>query len=114
MNTCRNPKDLDETTLTIEDIRQKVKDLTDVDSRTIGLDLLDHATNLQNQLDEKDSIIKDLQSDKQRLLEANNALFLKSSAFIDNEDTVKGASYDNIDRDKSKIIDDIIANFDKR
>lgn len=111
MDECKNPKNYNETKLSLEDIRKKINDIKEPNDRDIVLDLLNHVTDLNEHVAQQTDIIATLKADKDTLVEVNNKLFSKVSDFISPDDPLKSTDYNDIDRSKSNIVDDILSKY---
>lgn len=95
---------LDETKIALEDIRKKLNDFPDT---SLALQILDNLSILENQLEDKTTIIAEIEAERAGLITANSELFARVTAGTTPPVENRGVNYEDIERNLNTIIDDI-------
>lgn len=104
MSIKNKPENMDETPICLDDIRNK---LSDIDDKTLALDILDNLDKLENQLADKTAIITKMTKRESDLLDQNNKLFARVTQINEVPKVLPGVDYSGIDRENADIIDRI-------
>lgn len=98
------PSDAIDTTLCLDDIRQKLDKIQDTE---LALKILENLEKLDAALAEKTAIIAEKTTRESSLININNQLFAKVSSYNDREKPADKVDYTNIDRQLNDIINKI-------